>query len=161
MPHRRDSLRQGGTARTRNDRDVHTRAEVANRPPMIIRPQVRHDTEYGAQQKTPEAIPERGEARLRLFRDNPRMGSDEDAPDFIVVGAKVALGRLRRDLAATYARWDNQLEVRRGLDLLGVATPESREKWVDDNIKAGAEREPTGVVLMDAVPEDFGPSVLG
>ncbi len=66
------------------------------------------------------------------------MDRHEDAPDFIVVGEKVALGPLRRDLAATYARWDNQLEVRRGLDLLGVATPESREKWVEDNIKAGA-----------------------
>ena len=70
------------------------------------------------------------------------MGRDEEAPDFIVVGEKVALGPLRRDLAAIYARWDNQLEVRRGLELLGVATPESREKWVDDKTKAGAEREP-------------------
>ncbi len=73
------------------------------------------------------------------------MGRDEDAPDFIVVGERVALGPLRRDLAATYARWENQLEVRRGLDFLGVATPQSQEKWVDDNIKEGAEREPKGV----------------
>ena len=79
MPHRRDSLPQGGTARTRNDRDVHPRAEVAARPPMIIRPHMRHDEEYGAQ-LTSEAMPERAEAHLRLFRDNPRMGSDEDAP---------------------------------------------------------------------------------
>jgi hypothetical protein len=46
-------------------------------------------------------------------------------PDFIVVGEKVALGPLRRDLAATDAG------------------------------------RPTDVVLMDAVPEDFGESVLG
>ena len=31
-------------------------------------------------------------------------------------------GPLRRDLAAVYARWMNQLEVRRGLDYLGIAT---------------------------------------
>jgi hypothetical protein len=49
---------------------------------------------------------------------------DSHEPDFIVVGEMVALGPLRRDLAATYARWMNQLEVRRGLDLLGIATPE-------------------------------------
>lgn len=69
----------------------------------------------------------------------------EDAPDFIVVGEKVALGPLRRDLAPVYARWANSLEVRRGLGILGVLTPESEEKWVDDSIKAGAEQEPKGV----------------
>jgi diamine N-acetyltransferase len=71
------------------------------------------------------------------------MGDEE--PDFIVVGEKVALGPLRKDLAATYARWMNQLEVRRGLDQLGVETPQSLEKWVDENITAGAEREPKAV----------------
>jgi diamine N-acetyltransferase len=70
---------------------------------------------------------------------------DEDAPDLIVVGEKVALGPLRRDLAPTYSRWTNQLDVRRGLGVLGVATPQSEEKWVDENIKAGAEDEPKGV----------------
>lgn len=73
------------------------------------------------------------------------MGGDENVPDYIVVGEKVALGPLRRDLAATYARWENQLVVRHGLGALGIATPESREKWVEENIKAGAEREPRGV----------------
>jgi diamine N-acetyltransferase len=69
----------------------------------------------------------------------------DDTPDLFVVGDKVALGPLRRDLAPTYARWMNQLDVRRGLDVLGVATPENQEKWVDDNIKEGGEREPKGV----------------
>ena len=32
-------------------------------------------------------------------------------PDFIVVGEKVALGPLRRDLAAKYARWMNGSSV--------------------------------------------------
>ena len=62
-----------------------------------------------------------------------------DEPDFIVVGEKVALGPLRRDLAADYARWRNQLEVRRGLGYQGVATPQSQENWVDDNLKRGAK----------------------
>lgn len=63
-------------------------------------------------------------------------------PDFIVVGAKVALGPLRQDLAASYARWMNQLEVRHGQVQLGIATPQTQEKWVAENIERGAEREP-------------------
>jgi RimJ/RimL family protein N-acetyltransferase len=70
---------------------------------------------------------------------------DSHEPDFIVVGEKVALGPLRRDLAAAYARWMNQLEVRRGLDHLGIATPQSQEKWVEENIERGAKREPQAV----------------
>ena len=66
-------------------------------------------------------------------------------PDFIVVGEKVALGPLRRDLAATYARWWNQIDVRRGLDRMSLATPESEEKWVDECIKDGAEAAPPRV----------------
>jgi len=63
-------------------------------------------------------------------------------PDFIVVGDKVALGSLRRDLAPSYARWSNQIDVRRGLDRKGVATQESEEKWVEDCLKDGAEESP-------------------
>jgi RimJ/RimL family protein N-acetyltransferase len=70
---------------------------------------------------------------------------DSDEPDFIVVGEKVALGPLRRDLAAAYARWMNQLEVRRGHDQMGVATPQSQEKWVEENLERGAKREPQAV----------------
>ena len=39
----------------------------------------------------------------------------------------------------------NQLEVRAGLDHLGIATPESQEKWVEDNLQRGAENEPKAV----------------
>jgi RimJ/RimL family protein N-acetyltransferase len=67
---------------------------------------------------------------------------DSDEPDFIIVGDKVALGPLRRDLAAVYARWMNGLEVRRGLDYLGVATQQSQEKWVEENLERSAEHEP-------------------
>ena len=70
---------------------------------------------------------------------------DSNEPDFIVVGEKVALGPLRADLAAAYARWRNQLEVRRGLDHMGIATPQSQERWVQENIEKGAKREPQAV----------------
>lgn len=70
---------------------------------------------------------------------------DSDEPDFIVVGEKAALGPLRRDLAGDYARWMNELEVRRGLDYMGIATPENQEKWVEEKIEKGAKREPEGV----------------
>ena len=63
-------------------------------------------------------------------------------PDLVVVGEKVALGPLRRDLAATYARWMNQAEVRRGLVHLTVATPESQEKWVDEQVEKGTKDDP-------------------
>jgi diamine N-acetyltransferase len=68
-----------------------------------------------------------------------------DGPDFIVVGDRVALGPLRRDLAPVYARWWNEREVRRGLDYLGVSNPRAQEKWVDDNLERSAEHEPKGV----------------
>src|SRR3954451_6134570 len=67
---------------------------------------------------------------------------ENSEPDFIVVGEKVALGPLRRDLATEYARWMNQLEVRRGHDYLGISTPQSQEKWVDDSVERGAKRAP-------------------
>jgi diamine N-acetyltransferase len=72
-------------------------------------------------------------------------GMDSHEPDFIVVGEKVALGPLRPDLAAAYARWMNQLEVRRGLNDRSIATPQSQEKWVEENIAAGAKREPEAI----------------
>jgi RimJ/RimL family protein N-acetyltransferase len=70
---------------------------------------------------------------------------EHNEPDFIVVGSKAALGPLRRDLAPSYARWMNQPEVRRGLELLGIATPESQEQWVQENLERGAKREPDRV----------------
>src|SRR5690349_6333242 len=70
---------------------------------------------------------------------------DDSEPDLIVVGENIALGPLRRDLAATYARWMNELEVRRGLDHLGIATAQSQEKWVEENLERGAKHEPEAV----------------
>ena len=70
---------------------------------------------------------------------------DSHTPEFLVVGEKVALGPLRRDLADVYARWMNQFEVRRGLVHRGIATPQSQEKWVEENIEKSAKRHPETV----------------
>jgi diamine N-acetyltransferase len=80
-----------------------------------------------------------------------------EEPDLVVFGDKVALGPLRRDLAASYARWANQIEARRGLDRRGLATPETEEKWVDDCIKDGAEREPKTVEFTVYARSDSAP----
>jgi RimJ/RimL family protein N-acetyltransferase len=63
-------------------------------------------------------------------------------PEFLLVSDKVALGALRRDLAPAYARWMNQLEVRHGLHHLGLATTESQEKWVEENVEKGSKPQP-------------------
>ena len=36
----------------------------------------------------------------------------------------------------------NQLEVRRGLANVSIATPQTQEKWVDENVESGAKRRP-------------------
>jgi diamine N-acetyltransferase len=154
---------------------------------------------------------------------------DGHEPDFIVVGDRVALGPLRRDLATVYARWMNEPEVveftvydrkdsapvgtagllailhahgnaefaiflgeRRGQGLgteatrlvldfafhvlqlrnvlletlewnaAGLAAYE-RAGFRRIGVRRGARisrGQPTDVVLMDAVPQDFGASVL-
>jgi diamine N-acetyltransferase len=81
----------------------------------------------------------------------------DDEPDLVVVGEKVALGPLRRDLAPRYACWMNQHEVGRGLDRLGIATPESEQKWVDDCLEKGAEREPKTVEFTVYARSDVAP----
>jgi hypothetical protein len=55
-----------------------------------------------------------------------------DRRDLMVVGERVALGPLRRDLAETYARWVNDLEVRHGLQFAGVMTPQTEESFLDE-----------------------------
>jgi diamine N-acetyltransferase len=75
----------------------------------------------------------------------PRIAESRDIPDFVVVGERVALGPLRRDLANLYARWLNDLDVRRGLDFLGLATSEDQEKWAAENLERSAKWEPDRV----------------
>jgi diamine N-acetyltransferase len=80
-----------------------------------------------------------------------------DEPDLILVGERVALGPLRRDLAALQARWMNSADVRFGLQQAGLATQETEETWVDETVKAGAEREPTAVGFMIYDRTDLAP----
>jgi len=54
----------------------------------------------------------------------------------------VALGPYRRDLLTSYARWVNDVEVRHTLSHLGVATPETEAKLLDDFEEKMAKRPP-------------------
>src|SRR3954451_24374961 len=67
---------------------------------------------------------------------------DRHEPDFIVVAEQVALGPLRRALAASDARGMSEPKVRCGLNQMGIATPQSQKKWVEDNLERGAKSEP-------------------
>ena len=82
---------------------------------------------------------------------------DSHEPDFIVVGDRVALGPLRRDLAADYARWMNDPAVRSGLNQMGVATLQSQEKWVEENLERGAKSEPEVVEFTVYDRKDAAP----
>lgn len=74
-----------------------------------------------------------------------------ETPDVVVEGERVALGPLRIDLAALQARWINSDGVRHGLMHRGISTEETEHRWLEDTIKAGAEREPTaaGFTIYD------------
>src|SRR4051794_19171524 len=82
-------------------------------------------------------------APVAAVRDTRVMEASE--PDLVVVGDRVALGPLRRDLAADYARWANQLDVRLGLDFRGVSTARDQETWVDENLERSAKSQPDRV----------------
>src|SRR6188472_1208322 len=58
-----------------------------------------------------------------------------DPPDLVLTGERAALGPLRRDLAARYARWVNDVDTGRTLGFAGVATPASEEAYVDEAVK--------------------------
>jgi RimJ/RimL family protein N-acetyltransferase len=63
-------------------------------------------------------------------------------PEYLIEGERVALGPLRRDLAETYARWMNSLDVRGGLSNLGILDRGSEETWLEKTMTANAEQEP-------------------
>jgi diamine N-acetyltransferase len=62
--------------------------------------------------------------------------------EYLIEGERVALGPLRRDLAETYARWMNSLEVRHGLSHLGIFDTTTEEAWLAETIGANAEHVP-------------------
>jgi diamine N-acetyltransferase len=62
--------------------------------------------------------------------------------EYLVEGERAALGPLRRDLAERYATWMNRLDVRMGLMHLGLLDRTTEEAWLDETMKANAEREP-------------------
>ena len=74
-----------------------------------------------------------------------------DAPDYVLEGERAALGPLRKDLADTYRRWVNDLEVRNGILNPGLYALEAEEAWVDEAIAESAGRHPqqAGFTIYD------------
>jgi diamine N-acetyltransferase len=62
--------------------------------------------------------------------------------EYLIEGDRVALGALRRDLAETYARWMNRVDVRAGLMHHGILDRVTEEAWLEETMKANAQREP-------------------
>ena len=59
--------------------------------------------------------------------------ANEQAPIINIVGERVALGPVRRDLIPLYQKWRNDFFVQRTFgDLPGPVTFERREKWFED-----------------------------
>jgi RimJ/RimL family protein N-acetyltransferase len=76
---------------------------------------------------------------------------------FLLAGPRAALGPLRTDLAALYARWWNDREVRRGLSSIDIWTVEAAEKWVTEAGAASTGQQPTAAhftvyATAEAVP---------
>ena len=61
--------------------------------------------------------------------------------EYLIEGERAALGPLRRDLAESYARWINRLDVRQNLSQLGIFDSQAEEAWVED--AANAQFQPT------------------
>jgi diamine N-acetyltransferase len=80
-----------------------------------------------------------------------------DEPDLVAVGERVALGPLRVDLAADYARWINQAEVKRGTSALGVMTPEAERDWVQERAQEGSARRPSSASFTVYDRTDLAP----
>ena len=74
-----------------------------------------------------------------------------DSPDYVLEGERVALGPLRKDLADTYRRWVNDLDVRNGILNPGLYALEAEEAWVEQAIAESAGRHPeqAGFTIYD------------
>jgi diamine N-acetyltransferase len=80
-----------------------------------------------------------------------------DAAEYLIEGERVALGPLRRDLAETYARWMNRIDVRPGLSHLGILDRVTEEAWLDETLKANAGHEPDRVNFTIHARDDGEP----
>jgi diamine N-acetyltransferase len=65
--------------------------------------------------------------------------------DFILTGARAALGPLKREHLPMFARWINDPEVRRGLAYRGLANEDAEVKWYEEMTEAGRGPRPTAV----------------
>jgi diamine N-acetyltransferase len=65
--------------------------------------------------------------------------------EYLIEGDRAALGTLRPDLAETYARWVNRVDVRLGLVHLGLFERGSEEAWVTETLAANAKPRPASV----------------
>src|SRR5919201_5137827 len=63
--------------------------------------------------------------------------------EYLIEGERAALGPLRRDLAETYARWVNRIEVRQGLSNLGIYDRQAEEAWLEETAKNNGQVQPT------------------
>jgi RimJ/RimL family protein N-acetyltransferase len=63
--------------------------------------------------------------------------------EYLIAGERVALGVLRRDLAATYATWINRAEVRHGVVSRGIYDAGTEGVWIDDMLSQSGRLEPT------------------
>jgi RimJ/RimL family protein N-acetyltransferase len=62
--------------------------------------------------------------------------AQREQPVLNLIGEKIALGPIRRDLIPLYQRWVNDFEVTRGLIIDPPITAESEEEWYD-SVSAG------------------------
>jgi RimJ/RimL family protein N-acetyltransferase len=67
--------------------------------------------------------------------------------DFILVGARAALGMLRREHLSDLATWFNDPEVRCGLAHRGLVNVEAEEKWFEAMTEAASAPRPTAIAF--------------
>jgi diamine N-acetyltransferase len=67
--------------------------------------------------------------------------------DFVLTGERAALGPLKREHLASFARWINDPEVRRGLAYRGLANEDAELKWYEEMTEAGRAARPTAVAF--------------
>jgi RimJ/RimL family protein N-acetyltransferase len=77
--------------------------------------------------------------------------------EYLIEGERAALGPLRRDLAETYTRWINRLEVKAGILNLGIYDVQSEEAWLEENAKTNAQLDPTAANFTIYDREDGAP----